>query len=59
MTAPGGPPRIVTLGLQRQQVFANFDFAAMRAEVQTVEAAAAAMHSPVVFAHNDLLSGGA
>lgn len=41
----------------KQQKFATFDFAAMRAEVQAVEAAASAVHSPVVFAHNDLLSG--
>jgi thiamine kinase-like enzyme len=44
--------------LQKQEAFASFDFAALRAEVASVEAAAAAAHSPTVFAHNDLLSGG-
>ena len=43
--------------LQKQKKFATFDFAAMRAEVQAVEKAATAVCSPVVFAHNDLLSG--
>ncbi len=43
--------------VQKQQAFSTFDFSALRAEVQTVEAAAAALHSPLVFAHNDLLSG--
>lgn len=45
-------------GLQKQKKFAAFDFAVMRSEVQAVEAAATAVRSPVVFAHNDLLSGG-
>ncbi|KAI7845556.1 hypothetical protein COHA_000847 [Chlorella ohadii] len=42
---------------EKQKKFATFDFAAMRAEVQAVEKAATAVCSPVVFAHNDLLSG--
>jgi ethanolamine kinase len=41
----------------KQKMFATFNFAAMRAEVQAVEAAATVVCSPVVFAHNDLLSG--
>ena len=44
--------------LQKQEAFATFDFAALRAEVASVQAAAAAARSPIVFAHNDLLSGG-
>ena len=43
--------------LQKQKAFSAFDFAALRAEVAAVEAAAAALHSPVAFCHNDLLSG--
>lgn len=37
--------------------YASLDFAAMAAEVDAVEAACAAAASPVVFSHNDLLSG--
>lgn len=42
---------------QKQELFETFDFAALRQEVQRVEAAAALAHSPLVFSHNDLLSG--
>ncbi|KAL4433561.1 hypothetical protein ABPG75_000002 [Micractinium tetrahymenae] len=42
---------------EKQRVFATFDFAALRAEVKHVEQAAAAASSPIVFSHNDLLSG--
>lgn len=50
-------PGTLVSPLQKQRAFATFDFAALRAEVQQVELAAAAAGSPVVFAHNDLLSG--
>lgn len=54
MTRPGWQ---VCPILQKQRVFASFDFAALRAEVDQVELAASAADSPVVFGHNDVLSG--
>ena len=44
--------------LQKQRAFAAFDFEALRGEVRRVEAVAATAASPIVFSHNDLLSGG-
>jgi len=54
---PFAGPTLFT-GAQKQELFATFDFAALRAEAQQVESAAAGTNSPVVFSHNDLLSGG-
>lgn len=52
------PPLVLPrLRLQKQAAFAAFDFGQLRAEVRAVEAAAAALQSPTVFCHNDLLSG--
>jgi ethanolamine kinase len=37
--------------------FQKFNFEELKKEVEAVEAAAVPLHSPIVFAHNDLLSG--
>jgi ethanolamine kinase len=37
--------------------FDKFNFTELKREVETVDAAALPLHSPIVFAHNDLLSG--
>lgn len=55
--SPSSPYCLPPSALQKQRLFESFDFAAMRAEVAAVQAAAAAVASPPAFCHNDLLSG--
>ena len=42
---------------EKLAAFQHFDFDELTAEVELVETAAAGLESPIVFAHNDLLSG--
>ncbi|KAG7668878.1 hypothetical protein Ndes2526B_g00589 [Nannochloris sp. 'desiccata'] len=42
---------------KKLSAFQKFDFIELKKEVEAVEAAAAPLKSPIVFAHNDLLSG--